>query len=239
MRIAVCFSGQTRCFKKCAESLTKHLLQPLKPDVFFHFWDTSKMVSPQMAAAWYDSQEPLKWGDLSPHEEENIFKTLDPKLWRIEPQVYFDDSKYRNGCTPTNSRMQAKSFQNVISMYYSIKRANELKCDVEGLFDKEYDVVIRCRTDLKFTGQLNPNDLRDCIRKRCIYVPDVDGYGGLNDQFAFGPSDLMDVYSYCYDYLPIYFDNGGNIHPETILRTTLKDFGIKFKEISIPFTLER
>lgn len=46
MRVALCLSGQMRTLAHCWESLDRHLIEPLKPDIFVHTWSHRGVVDP-------------------------------------------------------------------------------------------------------------------------------------------------------------------------------------------------
>jgi hypothetical protein len=85
---------------------------------------------------------------------------------------------------------------NVLNMYYLINECNELKNNYCDMFeDLNYDVVIRARIDRAW--ELN-HDLK--TGADTIYFHNLKD--DLSDWFAYGPPDLMDIYSSVYQLLP-------------------------------------
>lgn len=207
MKVALCLSGQPRKFAECWDSIYANLISPYKTDVFFHFWNHN---IPELS---------------------DTFKSV-VKGYYLSEQYLFDDSPYFEGCTPENSRMQSKSFQSVLSMYSSIQLANYIKWHFEQQNNFRYDIIIRCRTDAKFSR--SPQLIID----DAIHVPNFETWGGYNDQFAYGNSQNMDIYSRCFNYIPTHFENGGNFHPETILKRYLNSRKVKVIEEPFPYILE-
>jgi hypothetical protein len=97
---------------------------------------------------------------------------------------------------------------NVKKMYQKIYLCNELKRKYELDNNFKYDLVIRLRPDLMI-GEPIPIDVVKNINKNTVYYPSVNKYDlftsnrviGITDQFAFGDSNSMDVYSDAYNYI--------------------------------------
>ena len=115
-------------------------------------------------------------------------------------------------------------------MLYSIWKSNQLKKDYENENNIVFDRVIRMRFDSDFEGkELNLKKLPECLN-----IPKGEDWcGGVNDQFALGTSQLMDIYSDLYNNLT----NMGAIdyHPESILRDYLNSMQIKLNRF--PFNV--
>ena len=99
-----------------------------------------------------------------------------------------------------------------ISMYYSIFKSNELKISYEQKNKITFDCCVRMRfdSDIKDDFNIKNYDLN------LLNIPKGKDWGGINDQFAFGSSSLMDKYSNT-----IYGTVGDIYHPETILMNHL------------------
>ena len=222
MSVAVCLSGQTRTIDQCVDSLIKYIVEPLKADVFFHFWSDS-YVPFQYYKSWYQMSEVPNWPDFDDSLAIEIINKLRPKKFLIQPQIWFDDTCFSNVCTPENSRMQALNYQHPLCMFYGISRVNHLKSIWERKYNIRYDYVIRARPDLLFHDFIHEDLLKDTSK---VYIPKEHGYGGYNDQFAFSCSENMNKYADTYEFIPQYFANGGNFHPETILRRNIDQYNL-------------
>jgi hypothetical protein len=233
LRVALVLSGQPRCLDECFESLKKFVIEPYHPDIFFHFWNFS--FAPQSAELnkmWYEKESPT-WERFDSGYAYKYIHLMRPKRFIVEPQVQFDTALYQHSCTSANSRMQAKSFTNVLSMFYSIARADLCRVEWEHLHNSIYDVVIRCRTDLMFHDTPNLTELEK------ISIPKDMSYGGLNDQFAFSNSYNMLQYSSCYSSIERLFRAGTNFHPETLLRDHIQQQNIPVRLIETPYRIVR
>lgn len=76
--------------------------------------------------------------------------------------------------------------QKFISQWYSVFMSNKLRKE----YSNEYDVVIRLRPDTKLLNEFNLN----WIDLDKITVCSFGGYGGINDRFAIGNPENMDIY---------------------------------------------
>jgi hypothetical protein len=106
-------------------------------------------------------------------------------------------------------------------MYYSIFKSNELKKEYEKENNITFDCVIRSRFDSDIISELEIESY-DLSK---VNIPIGKDWGGLNDQFAFGNSDSMDIYS---DLINNLSSVNSLYHPETMLQNyiTLKNLNI-------------
>lgn len=124
MRIALCFSGQARSFKKGYEYYRKNLFDFYSVDVFIHTWKSK-----------YDPE---------------ILELYKPVSYLFEETLTGDfDQKYTN--TPNIHRHPPRF---TVSMLYSIQKSCELKCEYEARNNFKYDWVIKSRTDFALNGRI-------------------------------------------------------------------------------------
>lgn len=200
MKVALCLSGLIRDFETSGESYNKFLCDTLKADVFIHTWNrniessNTRFSSSKMA----DTNNKEKFfADIFPNSK--VFLCMED---------FNSDWNFR------------KNFGNDISprttaiMYYSIYKSNLLKTKYEKDNSFIYDIVIRARMDFLLKQNVDLEELLDCCNnKKTIYVGtnlfhkgnnlprmnwDYHGQVGIEDQFAFGSSEAMDLYSSCY-----------------------------------------
>jgi hypothetical protein len=116
---------------------------------------------------------------------------------------------------------------NGYSMFFFWKRAYELMDAYCRDNEVRYDIVMYLRADTVFTSNIHiPN-----IEPSYVYVPDGNDYlGGLNDQLAFGTSNIMKEYMDVYSNIDlIYSKTQIMFHPETYNRLnaiTIKDIQV-------------
>jgi SAM-dependent methyltransferase len=124
--------------------------------------------------------------------------------------------------------------KNIISMFYKIKACNDLKSQYEKENNFKYDIVFRCRFDALYNHTFEDNELKNLDG---VYFPRTGHFGGINDQFAFGNSNNMDVYSSVYDKLEEYSSQGICISPEMLLKHHIFATGLKPKYTEINYDL--
>jgi hypothetical protein len=103
-------------------------------------------------------------------------------------------------------------------MYRGIRRCNDMKLRRELARGERYDHVIRTRADIQLASPLDLGKFMPLTREFIVFPENGHWRGGLNDQFAFGASEKMDLYSLVIDYIPEHCGNGCPFHPETLLR---------------------
>lgn len=194
-RLAVCYSGMCRDFDLCYPSFYDNILSQWDGDIhfFFFFWDII---------------DKGKYRGALTTDLLDMFFTLlpqPPKLGKLVPPISFTS---RHG-------------QNLMSMFYAIKEANELKTQYEKRHNFQYDCVMRVRTDTGFHQPIE-SDRFSAERLTKIHARDFINTSYLNDQFAFSNSHNMDLYSSTYDLMshPDIAKFGGD--PEKILGTAVQ-----------------
>lgn len=219
MKVAICISGQLRTFERTFPALSKFILEPFHCDVFVSTWNDSGLPEGVSAPVALQKAADLYRPVVFDHE-----------CWTEVLKRWGDLSFLASRC-----RADAHA-DRVLGMFYKIWRSNELKKEYEKANGFVYDVVIRSRADVLYFE--SPEI--DQIYSDMIYLGNKFGYGGLTDQFAFGPSATMDIYSSVVHRIAEYAQLGCVVHPETLLewhlRTHLRQ-GVLFSRV--PFRLDR
>ncbi len=152
-RVAVCFSGQLRTWKKVFETWEYLVFnEEIEVDYFFHAWEENTI--PKFGVL----QSNLELFDLPENEKEEIVEFLKPKLFKFESQKWFNDF------------VNAKEYINPYScQYYSMMESAKLKTQYEQENGFQYDAVIKCRFDLLLqepiifdTTPIDPNTIYAC-----------------------------------------------------------------------------
>jgi hypothetical protein len=188
MKIALCFSGQPRFVKQTYQNYLDNLILPNNiEDIFVHcWWDETKIHEPVITS----------WESVGAHlnlyvegDAINFIKEkYNPKLLVYEKD---DFSKYINeGEFGKKEITQPVIFQ---SMCNSIYKCNEFRKQYEQENNLKYDLIIRTRFDLNILEKVDLNNVDD----KYLYIPacNFKAHCVINDQFAFGDSDTMDIYS--------------------------------------------
>ena len=180
MRLAIQISGEFRVLHLSLPKLEQHVLKAFpntEIDIFFHTW-------------WC--------------EEDYTNKSIKPVyghgtgINRLQPRSY----KLEKFADRTDLQQLPRAY----SMFYSIQQANQVRKDYENLFNVQYDLVMRYRTDCILNGsifELIQPFLQEKKSFLCIPKPirpaQPDGpvendSQGLCEWMAIGTPDAMDIY---------------------------------------------
>jgi len=233
MKIAVCLSGHLRSFQKTTPSLYSFLLRNLDYDIFIHTWDT---------LGYHNNWRPDHNFYINNYTHSNlnlIQNILKPKQIIIQSQKELEsfkkeaETKVKFYIAPDIPKHPGHMF----AMFYKIWACNELRKQYERDHNIQYDLIIRTRPDLQFLSLLNTQELLDS--KKYLYVPEIEGYGGINDQFAFGSGHLIDYYCGMYNHLSRYFSEGGDFRPEIFVKWHLETIKVPYKLSKIKYFINR
>ena len=211
-RIAVCVSGVPRQPRQNLKFL-KAFLAGSDADVFLHFWE---------------------------HPDRDVIeRALAPKASVFQPASEAPPP-------PAFRRMEKavapERAANSAAMFYSLKRANDLKRAYEQEHGFRYDIVVRLRLDFFSTATLA--EVIEHIRyeqkgwDRILYVPDMAQSVGLNDQLALGSSETMDVYAGAYSTLADVAESD-YFNPEYVLLRHVQRSGLKVRTFPFEYVLLR
>lgn len=224
LKLAICISGTTKYHENSLKSIEKYF-SSYNPKIFIHTYniDPNRLIEDSWSKnKQYEYLSNLK---LSTYQITELYK---PEYQAIEDydKVTMDLLPHFLEITSTESLNLYSMGSNIgpISMHYSIRAANALKSYYETENNMKFDVVVRMRydSDIKVMEPLSQYDLSR------INIPIYrDWMGGINDQFAFGPSELMDKYSNLFPTFGYHTRMCGIYHPETIFRTYLQDIKIE------------
>lgn len=226
MKIALCLSGHLRAYKEAFPSLKKFILDPYKPDVFIYTYPNQG----------FDGVRGDRALTATASNKKELIELYKPVKLTIDPMKpsYLDMNKYKDrigsGCRDPNI---------IPSMFHGIYQANQLKVawEIENAF--KYDIAIRSRADVMYESMIDPKEFENCKTSNGIYFPAFGNYGGLNDQFAFGSSFSMDLYSSTFHNIDLFFDQGNLLHGETLTHRTIDYFGIPVLRTSMQYQLRR
>ena len=203
-KLALIYSGQPRHLRECYENHHSNFYQPgWDVDVFAHIWYDESWVGSYF---WDQYKDRGRWdAELIPYMKEK----WQPKALEFEEPKEFESDWQPDPRFP-------HPVNNIISMFYSLERANDLKINYEEEHGFKYDCVVRLRTDEFFfrnIGFLDGYNL-DTIN---VFKEFAHLDYGINDHFAFGRSDLMDKYLSVCSNLSTIIEEGAAINPETLI----------------------
>jgi len=224
MKLAICISGTTKHHENSLKSIKNHF-SAYSPKIFLHTYniDPIRLIED----SWSKNKQHQYLSTLKLNSNQ-IAELYSPTYHAIEDydQVTMSLLPHFLEITATEAVNLYSIGSNIgpISMHYSIRAANALKTYYEKENDIKFDTVIRMRydSDIKIMEPLGHYNLNK------INIPIYrDWMGGINDQFAFGPSELMDKYSNLFPTFAYHTRMCGIYHPETIFRTYLQDIKIE------------
>lgn len=222
MDIAVCFSGGVRYPHLGLKSL-KNILPNENVKVFIHTWKVRDKESfiKTIFVPENKENEKIVETSLSFVEENFPYETLLIEDYEKKKEYLLDIfnslkfSEYvRKDIGP-------------ISMHYSMYMSNLLKIKYEETNNMKFDKVIRMRFDSDFENKNLSLDLLESD----FYIPCGCDWGdGINDQFAIGSSDVMDVYSELFlNYKNI---ENSKYYSEMLLKNHLSYYNLEPKRIN-------
>jgi len=183
-RIAICFSGQPRTWRKCIESWQKNLFAELENvDIFCHIWDFNTPP--------YSITPEAKNIPVSLDEINELFAILKPVRFEIESVREFPIMK-------ENQIITTPAF---LSQYYGIMSAARLKREFQIKNNIEYDIVIKMRYDaLIMSPIIIPNQDIDNHSMYCFHHlwDHHTSIGRVGDIFWYANSKTYDIIA---DYL--------------------------------------
>jgi hypothetical protein len=216
-KIAVCLSGIPKFWNKSYESI-KHWFPTA--DIFIHTWkiDDNSEINENTCFT------PNVYGDIAGIDY-NFIRTFDPKKYIIDNFIlkkdFFTKQCERYFSNPDKLPQGNKNSISQLSMFYSIRESCRLKASYERENSFIYDIVIRMRLDSEIKAFLDLNALN---YENTLYVPINRDWGGINDQFFFGNSTIMDMTCECYTFYDMHVPITNFYGPEVILMQHLKTF---------------
>ena len=143
----------------------------------------------------------------------------------MEMDQYIDDSKI-----PNNNRFPPHSGkQAYLQQINGWKQVNLMRKSHEEKEGFQYDFVVRCRMDVKYTTELPEINLD----KNKLYIPNFHHHGGINDRFCIGGPEIIDNYMNIIDN---YHENPSIcIHAESFLLHCLRSKNTPIDFINLRF----
>lgn len=204
VRLAVCISGRA-IDSQYAIGYIKSLKRAFAVDVYAHVWKEAEEIT---SNSWSKSKNDPNNTDRTLTNLTALDATILQEDFRIKNQDFMRLHRQIKHVGANVSRADT----GVISMFYSIHKANELR-RASGI---RHDLVVRMRYDSEPKNDL---DLA-ILNTEAINIPNEEDFAGINDQFAIGPPSMMDVYCGVYENI-VGLSLKCTHHPELLLRCQL------------------
>lgn len=218
MKVAICLSGGIK-YPELSIKGIKKLRDKYDCSIFIHTWsitNTNSFIENSANSQILNNSNEYYISQYSPTSV-NI-GNFDIEKEKI--QSYFNDLKFQNMCPTTHGI-------GPLSMFYSIEQSNNIKKQYELNNKMKFDCVVRMRFDSDIQSEIEFENF-DLSK---LNVPIGRDYDGLNDQFAFGNTNIMDLYSITYSTLP--FLQKTLYHPEHILKQNIEYHKIEINRVNI------
>ncbi len=217
LKIAIILSGMQKLPERSLKSI-QEIEKKYNVCVFCHCWENDPKINDYCFGSrnypFPENKAEIflkKYKNISYEvSDNNFYKNYFDNLWQ---QV-----KNKNGA-------KNSSF---FSQFFSMSKANKLKIEHEKNNTK-FDIVIKMRFDLLIKKYIKFEEY-DLSK---INIPYDDSYAfekpekgkprGVNDQFAFGPPDLMNCYFNVFDSIVDICNKGSAFCPHAILGQYLLD----------------
>lgn len=215
MKIAAIMAGEPR-FCREFDLFLDSLANYQEIDWFMYFWSNSQRGGTHgfdlVAEPWLAPDQHWAWAKLE--------KEL-PNTHKIRSLVFAD--RHRVPSPKIANKAGETSVERMWGMYNSIYQADRLRRSWETTNEFEYDIVIRTRPDVGYTGSIDLERIAEMISNnpRIVITPnkEIHGYGGyrMNDMMAIGSGASIAAYCDCVSWIPRYYNQGLIFHPETQL----------------------
>lgn len=223
LKVALCMSGHLRTYEDNYKSLYDNILSKHDCDVFIHTWDS-------LGLSYRHTDGGLHLFNTEQFKSKIEF-LYNPKKIVIEPNRTFSVSPIMQ-----QKLIDHRDISGILSMYYKIEACNQLKIDYEKEKDFKYDLVVRFRGDL-FVETPLPTD--SISNYNSLFVPFYGNFAGINDQFAFGSSPIMDLYSSLYSNIEKHLQAGAFMLPEKLLQFHIDMNKIPIAKVNFRYVIRR
>lgn len=210
MRVALLLSGEIRDTMNSLSILKKNFLDLYNPDIYISTWRNTKEIQ---QSKMFDTPPPDDSG------YDMILKNYNPIAMDVESYNRGYNDRWKSLVKENESKLESNAnLVSTISMWYKVMRVNNLKSDYEKTMGFKYDIVVKSRPDLKLE---TPVELK-VPTQNTIYIPrGWDWSGGINDLFAYGTSESMDLYTNVFSNFVEVANSMKIINPERLLKQYL------------------
>ena len=231
MKVAICISGQPRALRNGYRSIYNNLIAPNEADGFFHTWFDREQAGKRFREDCYPGLI------AEPNTEELLLELYKPKAFKIEKQKRFVNSLWnvydtRRICF--NHLTSDYVIDMMYCMWYSIHQSNLVKETFRLENDIHYDYVIRCRFDSDVSRPLVCSDYDPS--KLWMTRPFDPHFLSLDDWFAMGSNDNINVYSSAFNFMDLFRQATTAKHQgiwtnESLVYDIVEKFGLSWSQL--------
>ena len=237
MNIALLFSGQFRFVEEAYPSIKANLIDPNNiEDVFIHGWYDEDLL-----------EKPYKYGGIGQWQHQRIKRDIHeiardlykPKLMKTDASKSFVNSRmdmtetiknyYRGALNRPDLEpdFRNRTVNNQYSQFYSLLQAYLLCQEYSLANDKQYDCVVRCRTDTMLNTLIN---LKDYDMNKIHYQEKGQPERMISDWFNFASYEIMGAYCSIFTVHEILhqrqYKRNGRMGTELYIKEIINVFGI-------------
>lgn len=220
MKVALCYSGFLRNIEKTFPNILTNFIKDYDVDFFVHTWQVDEYVEeieyirtkicPKLMLI-----EKQKKFERNPYTfincettEEQYLKDLkssgeNKKFFQVPSEK--TNFQFHKDLEVVKFTYYSSFPYNFLSQFYSFYKAIELKKIYEQNNNFKYDCVVRIRPDVYLYDNINLNSLNMNILNVFDCPPHKGTTLTVNDHFACGSSNLLDIYGECFLFLPVYY----------------------------------
>lgn len=196
LRIALLWTGHMRSYQQLYEHHKHWLFEPMRADLFIHTWTTDESTTP----TWWRRQH----GPIAHTREEHLHELYDPYNLR---QLKIDDASKYNFFDAAFKEANSKStvkYEHVVSMWFTWLEAWRMMEAYEQAHGFQYDLVFKARPDISVETAM-AYDTKELVlggwfrRMNHMRHPEPT-WESCCDLAAYGPRELMRIYTSLYDH---------------------------------------
>lgn len=186
LKIAIEFYGHARSFRSTADSIVNNLIKTNNnPDIFIHTWN----VSDHSDRTWHNPNGETRGFEMTDEDIDFIKCEYNPKKLVVEPQLVPKNN-------PTYIMIMTERetpYSNILNIFYTKWKANQLRLEYEKEKNVKYDYVIQARLDMFF---IKPFYVRDYVFHRTQNHNPIDVFDGNEVFHSQDPYENSTVYTH-------------------------------------------
>lgn len=223
MKLAICLSGQLREFKRAYPSLKKNVLDIVDCDIFAYVWEPKRQP-------FFEIEGSIRYPDEGSTDEfRDLYKptVFRKEIWDEDTESFFNNPRFDTNRHPHASVIR---YQALLYMAWS---ANRLKNDYSRLWNKNYDAVIKYRSDIEIKTPILAEQIKDAIENNVFYTDVLRWDAMVSDIFWLANPEIMNYACSLWEYFNELHDNGVQFNTEVMFRKWLVKNRILVKQHSM------